>query len=99
MSQKTLSSCVGMQVERGGGTHKARGLYKFRLKSSLFGVYRTGVGLGSADLIPAGAEVCTSDPNVVDPSAESLRMITVEWEGKSRGLLLGELRSVGERQN
>jgi hypothetical protein len=95
MSQKIRSSCVDMQGGR--GIHPMMGMYRFRLESSMFGVYRTGVGLGSAELIPEGAEVCTSDPNAVDPSAEGLKMIMVEWEGKSRGLFLADLRLRSKR--
>ena len=63
----------------------------------MFGVYRTGGGLGSADLIPEGAEVSTTDPNAVDPSADGLKMIMVEWEGKARGLFLADLRVRSKR--
>jgi hypothetical protein len=54
-------------------------------------VYRGRDGRGTAEVIPAGAEVTTTDPDVQNSSANRLKLVPVEWRGLTLGVSLLDL--------
>jgi hypothetical protein len=72
-------------------------MYRFRLRSATAGVYRGGAEKPVAVLIPAGAEVTTTDEDALSSSANHLKLISVEWQGRPLAIFLIDLVERGER--
>ena len=72
-------------------------MFRFRLKLSTVGVSHANNGKKTAEVIPEGAELVTTDADVVDPSANGRKLITVVWQERSLAVFLVDLLQRADR--
>jgi hypothetical protein len=74
-------------------------MLRFRLRWPAIVVERPDVGMGSARILPAGAEILTDDPMALaeGPVRDTRTMVAVEWKGERFSIFLADLLERAER--